>query len=187
VTSETQKFRHLLVIEDQLGRRTVNLQASTYTIGRHPSNKIVLKSAMVSRQHAVLLRVCDPSTGQYFFRLIDGDLQGKRSVNGITVNGMPCQSRILQHRDLIIFGGEVRARYHCLSNLSDSGFNRYEYYGFPKDFIFRYQQAVKAATAKDVQRVAQQHLAPDTWRTLIVGNGRQLEAQALPHSEFRLF
>ncbi|WP_227517333.1 M16 family metallopeptidase [Parathermosynechococcus lividus] len=64
---------------------------------------------------------------------------------------------------------------------------RYEYYGFPKDFIFRYQQAVKAATAKDVQRVAQQHLAPDTWRTLIVGNGRKLEAQALPHSEFRLF
>jgi diguanylate cyclase (GGDEF)-like protein/PAS domain S-box-containing protein len=125
VTSETQKFRHLLVIEDQSGRRTVDLEASTYTIGRHPSNKIVLKSAMVSRQHAVLLRVCDPSTGQYFFRLIDGDLQGKRSVNGITVNGMPCQSRILQHRDLIIFGGEVRARYHCLSNLSDSDFNRY--------------------------------------------------------------
>ncbi len=125
MTSELSKFRHLLVIEDQAGRRTVNLQASTYTIGRHPSNKIVLKSPMISRQHAVLLRVSDPSSGHFFFRLIDGDLQGKRSVNGTTVNGSPCHSHILQHGDLIIFGGNVRARYHAVSNISDSGFNRY--------------------------------------------------------------
>lgn len=119
------KLRHLLVIQDQSGRRIINLQANTYTIGRHPSNTIVLKSPMVSRQHAVLLRVCDPSTGHYFFRLIDGDLQGKPSLNGLTVNGVRCQSRILQHRDLIIFGGDVRARYHALSNLSESSFRRY--------------------------------------------------------------
>jgi len=125
VTSEMPKYRHLLVIQDQAGRRTLNLQASTYTIGRHPSNKIVLKSPMISRQHAVLLRVYDPSTGHFFFRLIDGDLQGKRSVNGLTVNGVPCQSHVLQHGDLIIFGGDVRARYHAVANVSDSGFNRY--------------------------------------------------------------
>lgn len=80
---------------------------------------------MVSRQHAVLLRVLDPSSGNFFFRLIDGDLQGKRSVNGLTVNGKPCQSHILQHKDLIVFGGDVRARYHAIANISDSGFNRY--------------------------------------------------------------
>ncbi|QLL29638.1 EAL domain-containing protein [Thermosynechococcus sichuanensis E542] len=120
-----KKWRHLLVIEDQEGRRTIHLEASTYTIGRHPSNTIVLKSPMISRQHAVLLRVLDPNSGNFFFRLIDGDLQGKRSVNGLTVNGKPCQSHILQHKDLIVFGGDVRARYHAIANISDSGFNRY--------------------------------------------------------------
>ncbi len=120
-----KKWRHLLVIEDQEGRRTIPLEASTYTIGRHPSNTIVLKSPMISRQHAVLLRVLDPNSGNFFFRLIDGDLQGKRSVNGLTVNGKPCHSHILQHKDLIVFGGDVRARYHAIANISDSGFNRY--------------------------------------------------------------
>ncbi|BAY51793.1 processing proteinase [Thermostichus vulcanus NIES-2134] len=47
---------------------------------------------------------------------------------------------------------------------------RYEYYDLPQDFIFRYQQAVKAATAADLQRVAQRRLKPDQWRTLIVGD-----------------
>ncbi|HIK35014.1 MAG TPA: EAL domain-containing protein [Thermosynechococcus sp. M98_K2018_005] len=120
-----KKWRHLLVVEDQEGRRTIPLEASTYTIGRHPSNTIVLKSPMISRQHAVLLRVLDPNSGNFFFRLIDGDLQGKRSVNGLTVNGRPCHSHILQHKDLIVFGGDVRARYHAIANLSDSGFDRY--------------------------------------------------------------
>ncbi|WP_298617294.1 pitrilysin family protein [uncultured Thermosynechococcus sp.] len=47
---------------------------------------------------------------------------------------------------------------------------RYEYYDLPKDFIFRYQQAVKATTAADLQRVAQTRLKPEQWRTLIVGD-----------------
>lgn len=125
VKSPEEQIRHLLVIQDKSGRRTIPLEAGTYSIGRHPSNTIVLNSRMVSRQHAVLLRVSDPQTGNFFFRLVDGDLQGKRSANGLKVNGKACQSHILKHRDLIIFGGDVRARYHAISNLSDTGFSRY--------------------------------------------------------------
>ncbi|WP_298614456.1 EAL domain-containing protein [uncultured Thermosynechococcus sp.] len=120
-----QKWRHLLVIEDRAGRRTIRLEANTYTIGRHPSNSIVLKSPMISRQHAVLLRIVDPNTGNFLFRLVDGNLEGKPSVNGITVNGKRCQSCILKHCDVIVFGGEVRARYHVVANVSDSTFTRY--------------------------------------------------------------
>jgi diguanylate cyclase (GGDEF)-like protein/PAS domain S-box-containing protein len=120
-----QRWRHLLVIQDREGRRTIHLEAGTYTIGRHPSNRIVLKSPMISRQHAVLLRMLDSSSGNFFFRLIDGDLQGRRSVNGLTVNGKPCQSHILQHGDVIVFGGDVRARYHVIADISDSGLDRY--------------------------------------------------------------
>jgi zinc protease len=47
---------------------------------------------------------------------------------------------------------------------------RYEYYGYPEDFIFTYEQAVKNTTVEDVQRVAQTHLAPEKIVTLVVGN-----------------
>ncbi len=120
-----EQIRHLLVVQDTNGRRTIPLESGTYSIGRHPSNTIVLNSPLVSRQHAVLLRVTDPETGNFIFRLIDGDLQGKRSANGIKVNGKACHSHILKHRDSITFGGDVRARYHAISNLSDAGFTRY--------------------------------------------------------------
>lgn len=47
---------------------------------------------------------------------------------------------------------------------------RYEYYGYPSDFIFRYQQAVEATTVADVQRAAQTYLKPENIVTLVVGN-----------------
>ncbi|MBI1242941.1 M16 family metallopeptidase [Umezakia ovalisporum] len=47
---------------------------------------------------------------------------------------------------------------------------RYEYYGYPADFLFRYQKAVAATTETDVQRVARQYLNPDKLITLVVGN-----------------
>ncbi|MEL7037358.1 MAG: pitrilysin family protein [Cyanobacteria bacterium J06592_8] len=46
----------------------------------------------------------------------------------------------------------------------------YEYYGYPKDFIFDYQRQVEAATVEDIQRVAQKYLKPDEMVTLVVGN-----------------
>ncbi|WP_242044730.1 M16 family metallopeptidase [Anabaena azotica] len=64
---------------------------------------------------------------------------------------------------------------------------RYEYYGYPADFLFRYQKAVAATTAADVQRVAKQYLKPDNLVTLVVGNQTaiqppltQLAAQVTP-------
>jgi zinc protease len=47
---------------------------------------------------------------------------------------------------------------------------RYEYYGYPSDFIFQYQRAVSAITAEHIQKAAQTHLRPDQIVTLVVGN-----------------
>ncbi|MTJ08903.1 pitrilysin family protein [Anabaena sp. UHCC 0204] len=47
---------------------------------------------------------------------------------------------------------------------------RYEYYGYPADFLFRYQKAITATTAADVKRVARKYLKPEKLVTLVVGN-----------------
>ncbi|MFM2062160.1 MAG: hypothetical protein RLZZ507_1830 [Cyanobacteriota bacterium] len=47
---------------------------------------------------------------------------------------------------------------------------RYEYYGYPADFLFRYQKAVTATTTADVQKVAKKYLKPENLVTLVVGN-----------------
>jgi zinc protease len=47
---------------------------------------------------------------------------------------------------------------------------RYEYYGYPPDFLFRYQKAVAATTEADVQRVARKYLKPEQLVTLVVAN-----------------
>jgi zinc protease len=46
----------------------------------------------------------------------------------------------------------------------------YEYYGYPKDFIFQYQKAIAAVTKADVLRVAQQYFQPKNLSYVAVGN-----------------
>ena len=52
---------------------------------------------------------------------------------------------------------------------------RYEYYGYPADFIFQYQQGIKDVTVEDVQRVAREYLKPENIVTLVVGSSNQIE------------
>ena len=81
------RVHHILVIEDPSFKREINLDAATYSLGRHSSNDIVLSCQKTSRNHATLLRRTDVKTNKFAYWILDGDLQGNRSRNGIYVNG----------------------------------------------------------------------------------------------------
>ena len=47
---------------------------------------------------------------------------------------------------------------------------RYEYFDYPEDFIFEYQEQVQNTTREDILEVAQEYLQPEQLATLVVGN-----------------
>ena len=49
----------------------------------------------------------------------------------------------------------------------------YEYYGYPRDFIFQYQKAIAAVTKADVLRAAQKYFRPQDLTYVAVGNSKE--------------
>jgi diguanylate cyclase (GGDEF)-like protein/PAS domain S-box-containing protein len=109
--SNDQKLKAVLVVEDTKGKRLINLEDSIYSLGRDLKNSIVLHSPIVSRHHATLLRVTNSQDYSFVFKIIDGDLQGNTSKNGILINGELVLSQSLKHRDIIVFGRDAKAVY----------------------------------------------------------------------------
>jgi diguanylate cyclase (GGDEF)-like protein/PAS domain S-box-containing protein len=110
-TMDSEQIHHLLVIEDPSFVREIQLDAATYSIGRHSSNDIVLSCQKSSRNHATILRRTDAKTGQYSYWILDGDLQGNRSRNGIYINGKKSLVHELQSGDVVHFSGDASVRY----------------------------------------------------------------------------
>ncbi len=50
---------------------------------------------------------------------------------------------------------------------------RYEYYGYPKDFLTQYQKAIAAVTRADVLRVAKERFLPENLAIVAVGNPKE--------------
>jgi pSer/pThr/pTyr-binding forkhead associated (FHA) protein len=109
--NETQSD-HVLLIVDAKGSRKILLDGLKYTIGRDVTNNIHLHSRFVSRQHALILRVPASEPGRYLYRIVDGDLSGKPSINGITVNNnQRVSSYDLCHGDVIALAPNVTLTY----------------------------------------------------------------------------
>ena len=120
--SECQE-RHVLVINDKQ-RRAVALEAAAYSLGRDPSNAIVIDVDAISRQHAILLRVPVPGKNQYRYRVIDGNFEGKPSANGVFVNDKKISTRDLTNGDVIRFGQTIEASY-LLVSMGEVEFGQY--------------------------------------------------------------
>ncbi|MGK7907975.1 MAG: FHA domain-containing protein [Synechococcus sp.] len=124
-SAQRRRVRHVLVIEDNSGRRAVSLEAATYSLGRDPSSALVLHSNYVSRQHAILLRVPVPGQANHLYRILDGNSRGELSTNGLTINGKRQTSYDLEHGDTIAFSRDAVATYYMTDNLSDAELSNY--------------------------------------------------------------
>ncbi len=114
---------HILVISETPNtkeRKLILLENSTYSIGRHKANSITLKSNSASRHHAYLLRIPDLQKGRHYYRIFDGDFNGKRSRNGLWINGKRRWTHTLENHDVISFGEEFTIEYHIVSNRYDA-------------------------------------------------------------------
>lgn len=100
---------HVLIIIDGKGRREIQLKNETYSLGRGEKCTIILQSQFVSRHHATLIKREEEERSCY--RIVDGDSQGKTSVNGLLINGKKLRFYDLRHGDKVVFGPQVEAVY----------------------------------------------------------------------------
>ena len=118
--NQSQFKRHILTIEELNFKKTVILEEATYSIGRHSSNDIIIAVQKISRHHATLLRRTDIKTNNYSYWILDGDLQGNRSRNGIYINGKKCLVHELKNGDTIKFSRDIQAKYQIKSEVIES-------------------------------------------------------------------
>jgi diguanylate cyclase (GGDEF)-like protein len=114
-----QKKNHLLLLfpDNPAEKKILSLTESIYSVGRHSDSTIKLNSSSISRHHATLIRK-DLGETENIYILIDGDLKGQRSQNGILVNGKKTIHHRLEDGDVIIFGeNEHKAIYKQENNL----------------------------------------------------------------------
>jgi pSer/pThr/pTyr-binding forkhead associated (FHA) protein len=105
----------LLIIKDNQGRREFSLEKEQYSLGRDPNCDIHIFSEFISRRHALLVRY-QREDGSPYYQIIDGNGKGKRSANGLWINGYKLQCHNLQDEDEIVFGSDVGAKYYLIEN-----------------------------------------------------------------------
>jgi len=111
MTAKPVKHReeHVLIVTDGKGYREIRLKDRVYSLGRGKQCNIVLQSQFVSRHHATLIR--RETEESNYYRLVDGDSEGKTSVNGLLINGKKVRFHDLKNGDKVIFGPQVEAVY----------------------------------------------------------------------------
>ncbi|MGC1392959.1 MAG: VIT domain-containing protein, partial [Coleofasciculaceae cyanobacterium] len=106
----------LLIIEDDRGRKEFFLTESVYSLGRDPKTDIRLCSQFVSKRHATLVRrYHEDGDGSFYYKIVDGNLKGKRSDNGLLINGQKLESHDLKDEDKIEFCPGVSAEYRIIN------------------------------------------------------------------------
>lgn len=106
----THREEHVLIVIDGKGQKEIILTEFLYSLGRGQQCDIRLNSQFVSRHHATLIKRLHED-GQFYYRIIDGDSEGKVSVNGLLVNNQKVLFHDLKSGDKVVFGPQVSAIY----------------------------------------------------------------------------
>ncbi|ELS00821.1 FHA domain-containing protein [Xenococcus sp. PCC 7305] len=101
---------HVLIVFDGRGQKEIVLADTAYSLGRGQNCDIRIESQFVSRHHATLIRRSHNEVDEYY-RIIDGNLKGKTSVNGLLVNDRKVLFHDLKNGDKVVFGPQVSAIY----------------------------------------------------------------------------
>ncbi len=108
-------YSHLLIVEDDQGQWELPLEEPIYSIGRDPKCDVRLVSQFVSRRHATLVQFPNEDGLSYYYRIVDGNLRGKLSANGLLVNGQKLAARDLQNGDEIFFAPQIKVIYYLIT------------------------------------------------------------------------
>lgn len=104
-------------------RKTFSLHSFVFTIGRHPSNDLVIQAQQVSRYHATIAWLKFASEVETeescAYWIIDGKGKQKRSRNGISVNGKKKLLHKLKSGDIITIGNNAQITYQCINHNRD--------------------------------------------------------------------
>ncbi len=121
-------LNHVLIIKDRGGPRAYWLTAEMYSIGRDPSNTIRVDSQYASRRHAILFKSpSDTIPGEFVYQIIDGDVEGNPSTNGLFVNGRRTDFCDLTDGDEIQFASDANAKYAIQQKTLDDILSTYEH------------------------------------------------------------
>ena len=151
------QYIHRLIVEDDKGRKEYRLEDSIYSIGRDQRADIRVFSRFVNRQQATLIRQVRED-GSYFYQIVDGNANGKPSINGLLLNGQKCKAHYLQDQDEIIFGP---------SSASNLLYNRYQTY-------CSRQKAKVRWFIRSIPRRKPVSLSPQAYRSASQGDGKYL-------------
>jgi len=159
-----EMLHHVLTVEDPQGFRNFLLNNMSYSLGRGLGNAIILRSNLVSRQHATLLTVAS-NKSSYFFRIIDGTAEGKRSTNGILINGKRRFSHILSHGDVVTFSKDTKAVYQVITAISNiPQFNNHTNNG--SNLLNQTVDDTEIFSSSDLQSIAEQDLSGYVYKTI---------------------
>ncbi|MBE9176269.1 PAS domain S-box protein [Synechocystis salina LEGE 06155] len=114
---------HLLTIHGESSPRNIILEKKQYSIGRNSNNEIVIRDLAISRNHCTIFPVHYKNLNDQdclIFWIIDGDLSGNHSSNGLFVNGNSCYSHELKSGDIITFiGSRIYIQYTIAFSILD--------------------------------------------------------------------
>lgn len=158
--------RHLLLLNDDQAR-VIELTSNVVTLGRHPSNDIVIDCDVISRQHTTFFKIAVFNQPTHEYRLIDGGPKKNHSKNGIAINNKRCYMHKLEHGDIITFSEMIKGIYLKIT-VSDQKYDQYiSIISKSKEITPKTRDSIDALTR--VFNQGTKYLKPDEPTSIMVG------------------